>query len=72
MTTKDLIAEIQQETEWLSTTAGDEVECISIENLEFILTKFANTRILISEDHVPKKRDMLNFPHKQLDIFTND
>jgi hypothetical protein len=68
----DLIAEIQQETEWLHTSNGDEVECISIENLEFILTKFANTRILISEDHAPQKKDMLNFPHKQLNIFPND
>ena len=72
MTTKDLIAEIQQETEWLHTSNGDEVECISIENLEFILTKFANTRIVLSENHLPQKKDMLNFPHKQLNIFPND
>lgn len=69
MTTKDLIREIQQEIEWLSTTEGDEVECISIENLEYILTKFTNTRILLSEDHPPQNKDMLNYPHKQLNIF---
>ena len=72
MRTVDLIAEIQQEIEWLTTSNGDEVECISIENLEFILTKFANTRIMLSENHVPQKRDMLNYPHKQLNIFPND
>ena len=72
MRTVDLIAEIQQEIEWLTTSNGDEVECISIENLEFILTKFANTRIILSEDRPPQKRDMLNFPHKQLNIFSND
>jgi hypothetical protein len=72
MTTKDLIREIQQEIEWFSTTEGDEVECISIENLEYVLTKFTNTRILLSEDHAPQKRDMINFPHKQLNIFVND
>ena len=72
MTTKDLIREIQQEIEYLSTIDGDEVECISIENLEHVLTKFANTRILLSEDHHPQKRDMINFPHKQLNIFAND
>lgn len=70
MTKQELIADIQQEIEWLSTTNGDEVECISIENLEFILTKLLNSSILISEGKsVPPTKDMLNFPHKQLNIF---
>lgn len=71
MTKQELIADIQQEIEWLSTTNGDEVECISIENLEFILTKLLGSRINISEGRSvpPVKKDMLNFPHKQLNIF---
>ena len=28
--------------EWLETTEGDEVECISIENLEMVLKKYFN------------------------------
>jgi hypothetical protein len=55
MTIKKLIAEIQQEIEWLETTEGDEVECISIESLEGILTRMLGTRILISESEcLPK------------------
>ena len=34
---EDLIEAIQENTEWLQTTEEDEVECISIENLEGIL-----------------------------------
>ena len=30
---EDLLKEIEDNTEWLQTTEGDEVECISIENL---------------------------------------
>lgn len=45
----DLIKAIQQETEWLSTTEEDEVECISIENLEGILTRWIGLRVVISE-----------------------
>lgn len=45
----DLIREIQQETEWLSTTEEDEIECISIENLEGILTRWVGLRVVISE-----------------------
>jgi hypothetical protein len=39
---------IQENTEWLQTTEGDEVECISIENLESILSKYFNKPIKIS------------------------
>ena len=44
-----LIETIQNETEWLSTTQGDEIECISIENLEGILSAFLHKQIKISE-----------------------
>lgn len=45
----DLIKAIQQDVEWLSTTDGDEIECISIENLEGILTRWIGLRVIISE-----------------------
>jgi hypothetical protein len=45
MTIKDLVVEIQMNTEWLSTTEGDEVECISIENLEGILNRIFNQKL---------------------------
>ena len=44
----DLIEAIQNETEWLSTSDEDEIECIGIENLEGILQKFFNKTIKIS------------------------
>lgn len=37
--TTKLVKDIQAEVEWLSTTEGDEVECISIESLEGILSR---------------------------------
>lgn len=37
--------EIKENIEWLYTTHNDEVECISIENLENILSKFFNNKI---------------------------
>lgn len=37
--------EIKENIEWLSTTEDDEVECIGIENLEAILTRFFNKTI---------------------------
>ena len=37
--------EIKENVEWLYTTEDDEVECIGIENLEDILTKFFGTRV---------------------------
>jgi len=48
----DLIEAIQQETEWLSTTDGDEIECISIENLEVILSRIFNQKINIKQDEL--------------------
>lgn len=45
----DILEEsIREEVEWLQTTRGNEVECISIENLEFILTKFFHRKISLS------------------------
>ena len=46
----DLIEAIQQDVEWLSTTDGDEIECISIENLEGILSKLFNQKINIKQN----------------------
>jgi hypothetical protein len=37
--------EIKENVEWLYTTDDDEVECIGIENLEAILTKFFGMKI---------------------------
>jgi hypothetical protein len=39
---------IIEQVEFLQTTNGDEVECISIENLESILTNFFNRKISLS------------------------
>ena len=60
-----MVKAIQDNIEWLSTTEGDEeVQCISIENLEAIL----EIDLKLAEKE-PSKKDFLNFPHKQLDIF---
>jgi len=37
---EQLLIEIEDNTEWLSTTNGDEVECISVEQLKEILKKY--------------------------------
>ena len=37
-----------EQIEFLQTTNGDEIECISIENLESILTKFFHRKISLS------------------------
>jgi hypothetical protein len=50
MTTEELITEIQNNTEWLWTTNEDEVECISIENLEVILSRFLSNNIKIQQN----------------------
>ena len=49
MNVEQLIEAIQNETEWLETTEGDQIECIGIENLEGILSNYLNTDIKISE-----------------------
>jgi hypothetical protein len=46
---EDLVYQIQQKTEWLSTTEGDEIECIGIENLEGIIKKTFGIKLNISQ-----------------------
>lgn len=46
---EDFVYQIQQETEWLSTTEGDEIECIGIENLEGIIKKVFGIKLNISQ-----------------------
>jgi hypothetical protein len=49
MTLEDMIKAIQDNTEWLETTQwDDEVECISLENLEGILSQFLNQKIKLT------------------------
>ena len=36
----ELLVELDINTEWLETSEGDEIECISIENLKGILKKY--------------------------------
>jgi hypothetical protein len=50
MNVQDLINSIQAETEWLSTSEGDEIECIGIENLEGILSKYFDFKIKLTEE----------------------
>lgn len=45
-----LIEDIIFNIEWLQTTEGDEVECISIENLEAALSRFLNKKVKLSQD----------------------
>ena len=39
---EEFLESIDNHIEWLETTEGDEVECISIENLEMVLKKYFN------------------------------
>jgi hypothetical protein len=48
MSIEELITEIQDNIEWLSTTENDEVECIGVENLEVILGRFLNREIKLT------------------------
>ena len=48
MSIEELITEIQDNIEWLSTTEDDEVECIGVENLEVILGRFLNREIKLT------------------------
>lgn len=45
-----LVEAIQENIEWLETTEEDEVECISIENLEGILSRYFEKPIKLSVD----------------------
>lgn len=37
---EELLKEIEDNTEWLETSQGDEVECISVENLKGLLNHY--------------------------------
>lgn len=50
MSIQELITEIKNNTEWLYTSEEDEIECISIENLEVILNKFLSNNIKLKQD----------------------
>jgi hypothetical protein len=50
MTINELVKEIQSEVEWLSTTQGDEIECIGIENLEGLLSKYLGVTIKLTKE----------------------
>jgi hypothetical protein len=50
MTLHELKEAIQSEIEFLETTEGDEIECIGIENLEGILSKYFNKEVKLTED----------------------
>ena len=50
MTTNQLIDSIKDNTEWLQTTQGDEIECISMENLQGILQKYLGLNIKLTTD----------------------
>ena len=40
--------EIKENIEWLGTSSRDEIECISVENLEVILGRFLNREIKLT------------------------
>ena len=50
MTVNQLIDQIKDHIEWLQTTEGDEIECISIENLQSVLQKYLNLQVKLSQD----------------------
>lgn len=45
MTINQLIDEIKDNTEWLQTMGEDELECISMENLQGILQQYLNINL---------------------------
>jgi len=48
MSIKNLIEEIQDNAEFLLTSEEDEIDCIGLENLEGILSKFLNQKIKLA------------------------
>lgn len=50
MTINQLIDKIKDNAEWLETTQGDEVECISMENLQEILKQYLGVRLKLTND----------------------
>ena len=49
MTIENLISAIQLDTEYLESTEGDEYACITLENLEGILTRYFNQTIKLEQ-----------------------
>jgi len=50
MNVQDLINSIQAETEWLSTSDEDEIEFISLESLEGILSRYFDFKIKLTQE----------------------
>lgn len=50
MNVQKLIEDIQTNVEWLSTTDGDDIECIGIENLEGILSRYFDFKIKLTQE----------------------
>jgi hypothetical protein len=50
MSINELKENIQDNTEWLQTIDGDQVECIGIENLEGLLSEYFGTKIKLTQD----------------------
>ena len=50
MNVQGLIDAIQAEVEWLETSEGDEIECIGIENLEGILSRYFDFKIKLTQE----------------------
>jgi hypothetical protein len=48
MSIEELITEIQDNIEFLTTTEDDEIECIGVENLEVILSRFLTREIKLT------------------------
>jgi chemotaxis protein CheY-P-specific phosphatase CheC len=49
MSIEQLIEQIEENTEWMQTSVEDDVACISIENLESILSQFLNKQIELTK-----------------------
>lgn len=50
MNVQTLIDAIQENVEWLETSEGDEIECIGIENLEGILSRYFDFKIKLTQE----------------------
>ena len=50
MTINELIEEIQDNVEWFETTEEDDLECIGIENLESILSRYLGVTIKLTQE----------------------
>ena len=50
MSIEELITEIQDNIEWLSDVNENDYECITIENLEVILSRFLTKEIKLTLD----------------------